>query len=214
MLLIDWIECLLQLLCMGFCSIWAMRSALRCRESWFFQLIAGAFACYFLGTLFYTLHFWITGDWPKGISPSDLSFFGSYTFFFTADRGLIHTWNPSQRKALGAYRFKALLAPGIMVIAHIIIIWVSSGLLNNLLYTLTLSFLSYNAILLFMAERDPNGDSTFHNYHIAELLFITAEVLIFVVSANGWNTAYYVFTFLQYPTAIGMVAAARKAMET
>ncbi len=213
MLLIDWIECISQLICMASCSIYSVLYAKKGRETWFFQLLSGAFACYFLGTLFYTLHFWIINDWPKIFSPSDLSFYGCYSFLFAANRVLIHLWDDTQRKAAQAYRRKALWAPTIVSVGHILYVVIAGGFINNLFYGIAISCLSYTVLWLFLFERSPHGNPTFLRYHTAELSFIVMELLVFLASAFGWDAGYYALTVLQFPTAIWMVAAAKKAVE-
>ena len=196
----DIISCIIQLIVLGALVIWAVRQT---KEPWLFQILAGAFGCYFLGTLFWTLHFFIRNDWPRGFSAADLSYIGFYCFFITAAIGLKAMRTDAERARAGHYRLAALAASAVVIAFHAAYVLLAGGLVNNILYCIPLSFLLYHSLSGFIAG------GAYRRYHSAVLIVFTLELIIFLVSSFGFDTLYYVFTYIQMAAWFFVVYAAK-----
>ena len=195
------ISCIIQLIVLGILVAWAVRQT---KEPWLFQILAGAFGCYFLGTLFWTLHFFIRNDWPRGFSVADLSYIGFYCFFITAAMGLKAMRTDGERPHAKRNRLAKLAAPAVVIAFHAAYVLLADGLINNILYCIPLSFLFYQTISGLIAG------GAYRRYHAAVLTVFTLELIIFLVSSFGLNTLYYVFTYIQMAVWLFVVYAAKK----
>ena len=191
---------IVQLVVLAVLITWAMRQN---REVWLFQLIAGAFGCYFLGTLFWTLHYFIMNDWPHTFSAADLSYIGFYCFFIAAAMGLHTLWTPIERDRAETWRFAALIAPVIVIAFHAAYFFLAGGLVNNTLYGIALCFLFYFSLLGVVAG------GAYRRFHITILMVFALELIIFLVSSFGFDALYYVFTYLQMAVWFLVIPAAK-----
>ena len=199
--IVDIISCVIQLIVLGFIVVWAVRQT---EETRLFQIIAGAFGCYFLGTLFWTLHFFIRNDWPRGFSAADLAFIGHYCFFLMAAMWLKSMWTDGEHARAKHGRFIALFAPVVVIAFHAVYVLLAGGLINNILFCIPLSFLFYHSLSGYIAG------GAYRRYHAAVLIVFTLELIIFLVSSFGFDTLYYVFTYIQAAAWPFVVHAAKK----
>ncbi|MCL2105528.1 MAG: hypothetical protein FWH26_00425 [Oscillospiraceae bacterium] len=202
--LFDIISCAVQLVALAVLVGWAMRQK---RELWLFQFIAGAFGCYFLGTLFWTLHYFIANDWPRGFSAADLSDIGFYCFFMTASIRLKAGWTQAERVRAGRWRFAALAAPVVVIAFHAAYVLLAGGLVNNALYCIALCFLFYCTLIGVIAG------GVYCRYHITVLAVFALELIIFFVSSFGFDALYYVFTYMQMAAWFLIIPAAKKGAQ-
>ena len=197
----DIISCIIQLIVLATLVVWLIRQD---NKPWLFQFIAGAFGCYFLGTLFWTLHFFIRNDWPRGFSAADLSYIGFYCFFLTATMGLKTMWLDEEDSRARSGRLIALAAPAVVIAFHAAYVLLAGGIINNILYCIPLSFLFYHSLLGFIAG------GVYRRYHAAVLTVFILELLIFLVSSFGMDTLYYIFTYIQMMVWPFVVFTAKK----
>ena len=198
----DIISCIIQLIVLGFLVVWAVWKTEKTRLP---QILAGAFGCYFLGTVFWTLHFFIRNDWPRGFSAADLSYIGFYCFFITAamDLKAMRTDGERARARAKRNRLAALAASAVVLAFHTAYVLLAGGLVNNILYCIPLSFLLYHALSGFIAG------GAYRRYHAAVLTTFTLELIILLVSSFGFDTLYYVFTYIQMAVWFFVVFAAK-----
>ena len=192
---------MIQLMVLGALVAWALRQT---AEPWLFQILAGAFGCYFLGNLFWTLHVLITEDWPRGFSAADLAFIGHYCFFLMAAMGLKSMWTDEECVRAKRDRLAALAASAVVIVLHAVYVLLAGGLVNNVLYCIPLSFLFYHSVLGYCAG------GVYRRYHAVILAVFTLELIIFLVSSFGLDTLYYVFTHMQMAVWFFVVYAAKK----
>lgn len=204
--LIDLISCLVQIAALAYLSAAAVRAALLNRNIIIYKLIAGAFACYLTGALFWLLHYYIRGDWPHVFSPNDLAFIGYYCFLLSANLSLIESWTERQKQAAGKYRLPALAASAIVLVFHIAYVKMFGNIINNLIFLLPLSLWGYFSLWPLLACRK----SPARNYYAAVSLALAFELLIFLFS---YNNLYFLFTYLQIAGWFFILPAARKAVE-
>jgi len=208
---IDLIHQFIQLACTGIVTILAVRHALACRGDWFFQLLAGAFGCYFLGDLFYTLHILITGGYPAGFSADDFSYVSSYCFLLSIGLGLTGEWTDAQKKAAKRYRRVSLVGPAIVVLLHIANVYTAGYLLYNVITCVPLAFLAYYTLLLFLSDSEGYGPRpSLRRYHGTVLLYLFAECMMFFTSCIDSYEAFMVFDVLMSVTVLLMLRAAGK----
>ena len=201
--IVDIISCIIQLIVLASLVVWAVRQT---KEAWLFQILAGAFGCYFLGTLFWTLHYFTRNDWPRGFSAADLSYIGFYCFFLAAAMGSKTMWTDEEDSRAGRGRFIALSAPAVVILFHAAYVLLAGGLVNNILYCIPLSFLFYHSLRGYIAGGD------WRRYHAIVLAVFTLELLIFLVSSFGLDTLYYIFTYIQMVVWFLVIPAARRAL--
>jgi len=202
--LFDIISCAVQLATLAALVGWAMRQK---AETWLFQFIAGAFGCYFLGTLFWTLHYFIANDWPRGFSTADLSYIGFYCFFITASIGLKSGWTHEENTRAKRGRLAALAAPAVVIAFHAAYFLLASGLINNALYCIVLCFLFYQTLTGVIAG------GAYRRYHGTVLTVFALELIIFLMSSFGFDALYYVFTYIQMAAWFLIIPAAKKGAE-
>jgi len=208
---IDLINQFIQLACMAAATALAARRAMRNRESWFFQLLAGAFGCYFLGDLYYTLHLLILGDYAVGFSAADLSYLGSYSFLLSIGLGLTGEWSNADKRAAKQYRRAALTAPAVIILLHILYVYLSGNPVNNALFCVPLAFLAYYTLLLFLTGgKDKKNEPSLRGYHWTVLLFLFVENMMFLTSSLGFELLFIVFDIMMSVTVLLMVRAAGK----
>jgi len=208
---IDLIHQFIQLACTGAVTILAARYAIARRGDWFFQLLAGAFGCYFLGDLFYTLHMLITGVYPAGFSADDLSYVSSYCFLLSIGLGLTGEWTDAQKEDAKKYRRVSLTGPVIVVLLHAAYAYMAGNLLYNALTCVPLAFLSYYTLLLFLSAGEGYGPRpSLRRYHGTVLLYLFAECMMFLTSSFGSYEAFMVFDVLMSVTVLLMLRAAGK----
>ena len=195
----DIVSCIIQLIVLGVLVVWLVRQT---KEPWLFQILVGAFGCYFLGTLFWTLHFFIKSDWPREFSVADLSYIGFYCFFLTAAMKLKTLWSSEERSRAKQGRFIALAAPITVIAFHVVYTLLAGGIVNNILYCVPLSFLLYQSLLCFFAG------GAYRRYHAVVLIIFTLELLIFLVSSFGLDALYYLFTYTQMVVWFFIIPAA------
>jgi len=207
---IDLIIQFMQLICTGAATILAVRYALGRREDWFFQLLAGALGCYFLGDLFYTLHLLITGVYPAGFSADDFSYISSYCFLLSIGLGLTGEWTEGQKEDAKKYRRVSLIGPGVIILLHIAYAYLAGNLLYNALTCVPLAFLAYYTLLLFLSGGTCGSRPSLRRYHGMVLLYLFAESMMFLTSSYGSYEAFLVFDFMMCVTVLLMVHAAGK----
>lgn len=208
---IDLINQFIQLVCMAAAAVISARRSMRRGGAWFYQLLTGAFGCYFLGDLFYTLHFMILRDYAVGFSAADLSYLGSYCFLLSIDLGLTGEWTDAEKQSVKRYRRAALMAPAAVVILHIVYVYLAGNPVNNALFCIPLAYLSYYSLLLFlMSGRGGEGAPSMHRYHGTVLLFLFAENMMFLTSSFGLDAPFIVFAAMMSVTVLLISRAAGK----
>ena len=194
----------MQLIVLVVLVVWSLRQK---TERWLFQIIAGAFGCYFLGTLFWTLHFFIRNDWPRGFSAADLSYIGFYCFFLTAAIGAKTMWLDEEKTRAKRSRFISLAAPAVVIAFHMTYVLLAGGLINNILFCIPLSFLFYHTFTGLIAG------GVYRRYHAVVLAVFSLELLIFLVSSFGLDTLYYIFTYIQMAVWFFVIPAAKRGAD-
>ena len=202
--LFDVVSCIIQLIVLAVLVFWSARQR---GETWLFQIITGAFGCYFLGTLFWTLFYFIRDDWPSIFTAADLSFIGYYCFFIAAALGLKGMWSEEERDRAGRGRAAAFVSVFVVLAAHVAYVLLAGGLVNNILFFIPLAFLFYYTVSGIFAS------GVYRRYHNAVLIVFVLELLIFLVSSFGWNSLYYVFTYIQMAAWFLIIPAAKKGAE-
>jgi len=188
--------------------IWAARHI---RDSWLFTIIFSAFGCYLLGMVFWVLHYFVMGDWPRGFSASDVSFLGYFCFLIAAAVGLLGQLGESARAQLKRQRILALIGPLTVVLFHSAYLLLAGGLVNNLLYCLIMAVLAYYNLLGLLAAKKGLGGS-WRRYYRVMLVLMGLELLMFLVSSFGWDVLYYVFCTLEATAWFFIIPAAEKGM--
>ena len=210
---IDLINQFMQLGCMAVATVLATRHAIRNDGEWFFQLLAGAFGCYFLGDLFYTLHLLILSDYAVGFSVADLSYLGSYCFLLSISLGLTGEWTDSDKRVAKPYRRVALTAPLIILLLHVAYVYLAGNPVNNALFCILLSFLAYYTLLLFlMSGKGTENEPSLRGYHGMVLFFLFVENMMFLISSLGFGIPFLAFDIMMSVTVLLMVRAARKVV--
>lgn len=189
---LDMIDTWLQTLVLAVCAVIGIRTCLTERKRRKYIYITCALSSGMLGDLTYALFIWITGDYPHGFSAADLSYIGAYLFFTAADLYFMEKWTPERRQAAKRYRKWAWagVACTVAVNAAMLIelyIW-DYDIASSLIYLLPICILAYFAVLVFFADDKENRP-----YHITVLIFLFAELMMFLSSSFGINFVYYFF---------------------
>ncbi len=83
---------------------------------------------------------------------------------------------------------------------------------GNALYCLFISFAGYHALLLLLSTGQ-GVQPFFRSYHGSVLIFLCAELLIFLVSCFGRDAAYYALTYIEIPIIFMILQTAKKGGE-
>jgi len=197
--IIEFADCFVQLGVLAFIVVWSARQT---KEIWLFRLMMYAFACFFFGTLFWTLHIFVTGGWPQGFSASYLSFLGFYCFFIAVEAGLKEKWTDEQRAAAQRHRKTALLGPAVVVVFHASYILLGGRPVLRTIFCVFLSLLFYHVLLGFFAG------GAYRRYHVVALVAFILELMVYFFGSSGWDPGYYVVSFTQMAVWFFLIAAA------
>lgn len=197
-------------------AIWALRCAATRPRPWLFQLLAGAFGCFFLGNLYLILHSWVMDDWAFVFSPADISWLGLYSFLIAIDTGLMSEWTQQERERAKRARRRAWLGPVVVIVFHIGNHLLYSEIwFNNLIFGIVLSILGYYAFLMFFVSRGQDGiQPAMHRYHRIVLVFLITELILFLITSfDYYPLALYYFLLVVITAELAlMVPAAKKGV--
>ena len=196
--------CFIQLGVLAFLAVWAARQT---KEIWLFRLMTCAFACFFFGTLFWTLHIFVTGGWPQGFNASYLSYLGFYCFFLAAEAGLKEKWTDEQRSAAQRHKKTALLGPAVVVLFHASYILLAGRPVLRTVFCVFLSLLFYHILLGFFAG------GAYRRYHGVVLVAFVLELLIYLMGSLGWDTTYYIVSGMQLAVWFFIIPAIKEGMK-
>jgi len=207
---IDLINQFLQLGCMAAATILAACLAIRRPGAWFYQQLTGAFACYFLGDLFYTLYLLILNDYAPGISAAGVSYIGSYCFLLSIGLGLTGEWTEADKRSAKPYRRISFIAPVVVILLYLANVCLAGNPVINALFSIPLAFLAYYTLLLFLTSK--KSAPSIRGYHRTVLLFLFAENMMFLTSSFGFDIPFMVFDFMMSFTVLLMLRAAKKGV--
>lgn len=194
--LVDLIENWTQTAVLAGCVGYGIFLCLSPRGGRRFVFLTCALISLMLADLIYSLYICLTGDYPYGFSAADLSYIASYLFFTAEDLYLMERWTPEARQsARQRYRKWAWAAVAFTLAVNVAMLWElyiwDFSIANSLIYLLPICIFAYYAVLVFCAQR---GRARL--YHGAVLLFLFAELMMFLFSSFGIDFPYRLFDWV------------------
>jgi hypothetical protein len=146
-------------------------------------IMTGGFLCAMMGNLFWSLYILLRKETPPYFSASDIAWIGSYCFFVASYKVTF----PQREKVPWTAHI-----PAATVLCNIPIwIWYSGGhIAQNLIWGAALTMFAFYTGEALYRTRDM--DRALRMRAMAQMLFLTAELLLFV----SYGSAYYIFDFI------------------
>ncbi len=173
-------------------------------------LLACFFATFMLGSLYWTLHYFLFSYTPQIFYVTDLAWIASYIFLLT----LLHTLSsPEERK----FRHPAICLVPIFCIPQVILYFSFGDILLNLVLcglTMTIGWYSIRGFIYARRQRGKQRDMQV--FHIVTLSIVVIEYCLWTSScfwtSNTYTNPYFWFDFLLTASLISLVPATKKAV--
>ncbi len=184
----------LQIATLGVLVILISRFFLQKPHLKFLLCFEGAFLCYFLGDIFWTLYFVIKGDFPQYISISDISYVAAYLFLAACAMMMQKEYDIQETTKKD--QFWGYVAAAASMVVCLICYLLVGGFFWNLMYALPLAILGYVTAINLRHSKMDDGRRNLFDYHRGILTFVILNNLMFLVSSMGWNNLYICCDFL------------------
>jgi hypothetical protein len=212
--IIDLIHTWIQFLVFATSAVIAAQRSFRNPKDWMNRLLSGAFLCLSLSDLLWDLYQSVLHDYPMGFTASDMSWLGFYCFLIVINFTLMSKWLPADRHAARRIFLPSLIAPVLALLFHASYYLLHGSFYINLIYCIAFTPLAYTTFCQFLASGGKAGvQAGLHRYHAMVLLFITAEQLMYLLSALDLYDASILLDMVLTVSALLIVRAAKGGAE-
>jgi hypothetical protein len=208
--IIDLIHTWIQFIVFALCAMLAARRSFLNPNDWLNRLLAGAFLCLSLSDLLWDLYQSVLDDYPMGFTASDLSWLGYYCFLIVINVTLTSKWSAENRRSARRIFPPSLIAPVLAVLFHASYYLLHGSFYINLIYCIAFTPLAYTTFRQFLASgRETGVQPNLHRYHAMVLLFITAEQVMYLLSALDLYDASILLDMALTVSALLIIRAAK-----
>lgn len=175
-----------------------------------YLLLTCFFGTFMLGTLYWTLHFFLFNYTPQIFYVSELAWIASSMFLLTLEYTLS---TPDERK----FRHPAVWLVPIFCIPQLILYLLRGDILFNLLICgLTMAVAWCSARGLIYARRQSGEQRAMQFFHIAVLIIIILQYCLWTSScfwiSDTYTNPYFWFDFLLTASMFALLPATKKAV--
>jgi len=175
-----------------------------------YLLLTCFFGTFMLGTLYWTLHFFLFNYTPQIFYVSELAWIASSMFLLTLEYTLS---TPDERK----FRHPAVWLVPIFCIPQLILYLLRGDILFNLLICgLTMAVAWCSARGLIYAKRQSGEQRAMQFFHIAVLIIIILQYCLWTSScfwiSDTYTNPYFWFDFLLTASMFALLPATKKAV--
>ncbi|MCK9218359.1 MAG: histidine kinase [Firmicutes bacterium] len=175
-----------------------------------YLLLTCFFGTFMLGTLYWTLHFYLFNYTPQVFYVSELAWIASSMFLLTLEYTLS---TPDEKK----FRHPAVWLVPIFCIPQLILYLLHGDILFNLLICgLTMAVAWHSTRGLIYARRQSGEQRAMQYFHIVVLLIIILEYCLWTSScfwiSDTYTNPYFWFDFLLSVSLFALLPATKKAV--
>jgi hypothetical protein len=197
---LDWIEYAhdwVQIACYAVGAVIAYRRVRKSPPGLTYQLLAGMFLCFVLALTFVDFYVVIHRTYPDVFSAADVAWIACYFFLLAISLRFYSEFSDEERRAVRRYFPLSLAITAIIVIPfHIGMFAFGGQLFKRICYaTGILVTGTFSLQLLFVALKSNVRPQT-RNYHIAVIVYLLQDTVMFFAACfyGGW--IYYIYYFL------------------
>lgn len=175
-----------------------------------YLLLTCFFATFMLGSLYWTLHYFLFSYTPQIFYVSELAWSASHMFLLT----LVHTLaGPDEKK----FKHPALWLAPVFCISQLVIYWFHADILLNTLISALVTVIMWQALRGFLYARRQSGKPRDRQYfHLVILAIIVLEHGLWTTSCfwmgDTLANPYFWIDFLLTATLLSLLPATRKAV--